>query len=114
MRLASITMENLPHVVPLCYVFHNNSIWIHAEGKRKRHQNFRHNSHVTVIIDQYIDSDWKQNQDIFITGTVLYHKASDSDAQQACKALQSKYIQYKTRLSVAFDMIELKPDTIRQ
>ena len=73
MRLASITKNNNPHVIPLCFVLHKNSIWFHAEGKRKRHENFQYNKSVSIIIDKYVDEDWKKNQGVLIKGKIIYH-----------------------------------------
>ena len=45
--------NNIPHVVPVCYIYKNNNIFFATDYKTKKYQNLMINKRISVIIDLY-------------------------------------------------------------
>src|SRR5215211_4623126 len=45
--------NNIPHVVPVCYIYKNNNIFFASDYKTKKYQNLLKNKRISVIIDLY-------------------------------------------------------------
>lgn len=45
--------NNIPHVVPVCYIYKNNNIFFATDYKTKKYQNLIINKRVSIIIDLY-------------------------------------------------------------
>ena len=45
--------NNIPHVVPVCYIFKDNNIFFATDYKTKKYQNLMMNKRISVIIDHY-------------------------------------------------------------
>jgi nitroimidazol reductase NimA-like FMN-containing flavoprotein (pyridoxamine 5'-phosphate oxidase superfamily) len=45
--------NNIPHVVPVCYIYKNNNIFFATDYKTKKYQNLIINKRVSLIIDLY-------------------------------------------------------------
>ncbi|GIU70839.1 MAG: hypothetical protein KatS3mg003_0318 [Candidatus Nitrosocaldaceae archaeon] len=61
-RLAT-AYNDKPHVVPVCYIFHNNSFYIATDYNTKKFRNIKRNKNVCLIIDEY-----KPNKAIMVEG----------------------------------------------
>jgi PPOX class probable F420-dependent enzyme len=99
-RLATVEADGQPHVVPICFVVVEDSLYsvIDAKPKRrplalKRLQNIAANPRATVVADRY-DADWTRLAWVMLSG-----KASvvDDDAEyaDAVARLTAKYSQYR-------------------
>jgi PPOX class probable F420-dependent enzyme len=62
-RLATVTAQGRPHIVPCCFVLVGEVIYTAVDGKAKttlalrRIENLRINPHAALVVDQYHD-DW--------------------------------------------------------
>ena len=84
-RLATVDQKSCPYVVPVVFVFHENSFFIPLDGKvktvnarkLKRVKNIEKNPNVTLLIDKY-QNDWKKLFFLMIHGkaTVIDGKNS--------------------------------------
>src|ERR671920_246035 len=45
--------NNIPHVVPVCYIYKNNNIIFATDYKTKKYQNLTKNNRISIIIDHY-------------------------------------------------------------
>lgn len=58
--------NNIPHVVPVCYIFRNKNIFFATDYKTKKYRNLLKNKRISIIIDLY---DKKTgNKGIYIDG----------------------------------------------
>ena len=102
-RLATVDQKSHPYVVPVVFVFHENSFFIPLDDKvktvnarkLKRVKNIEKNPNVTLLIDKY-QNDWKKLFFLMIHGkaTVIDEKNSKL-MDKIHKLLISKYPQYK-------------------
>src|SRR5688572_27508707 len=51
-RIAT-SKNDIPHVVPVCYIFKDNNIFFATDYKTKKYQNLMMNKRISVIIDHY-------------------------------------------------------------
>lgn len=52
-RLATVSIKNIPHVVPVTYIFHEGSIYIAVDYGTKKLKNLRQNPYASVVVDTY-------------------------------------------------------------
>ena len=45
--------NNIPHVIPVCYIYKNNKIFFATDYKTKKYQNLIKNKRISLIIDLY-------------------------------------------------------------
>ena len=45
--------ENIPHVKPVSYIFHENSIWVATDYNTRTFKNLKKNSRAGMVIDIY-------------------------------------------------------------
>lgn len=45
--------NNIPHVVPVCYIYKDNNIFFSTDYKTKKYQNLTENKRISLIIDLY-------------------------------------------------------------
>jgi PPOX class probable F420-dependent enzyme len=93
-RLATVTPEGAPHVVPCCFALEGDTIFSAVDGKPKstlqlkRLANIRANPSVALVVDYY-DDDWSQLWWVRIDG-----RARVTESSHAIEYLQAKYQQY--------------------
>ncbi len=118
-RLATVDQKSYPYVVPVVFVFHENSFFIPLDEKvktvnprkLKRVKNIEKNSNVTLLIDKY-QNDWKKL--FFLT---IHGKATVIDGKKnklmdkIHKLLISKYPQYK-KIGIGNSCITIKPTKV--
>ena len=64
-RIATVK-DNIPHVVPVYYIYKNNNIFFATDYKTKKYQNLIKNKRISLIIDLYDKK--KGNKGIHIDG----------------------------------------------
>lgn len=64
-RIAT-SVRDIPHVVPICYVYLNNYIYFATDYNTKKYHNILENNHISISVDVY-DS-IKGNRAIIIHG----------------------------------------------
>ncbi len=102
-RLATVDQKSYPYVVPVVFVFHENSFFIPLDEKvktvnprkLKRIKNIEKNPNVTLLIDKYLN-DWKKLFFLMIHGKATVTDGKNSKIMDKVhKLLISKYPQYK-------------------
>jgi PPOX class probable F420-dependent enzyme len=94
-RLATVTAEGAPHLVPIVFVGHSSTIYTAVDAKPKRTTELRRlaniaaNPRVSILVDQYAD-DWTQLWCVRADGTARVLR----DAPDALALLAEKYPQY--------------------
>jgi PPOX class probable F420-dependent enzyme len=106
-HLATADAEATPHVVPICFVLIEKTIYVaidekpkHADFRRlRRLRNIAENPPVAIVADLYDDADWSR------LGFVLVHAVARilapdpdpaSEHARAVRELRLKYPQYVT------------------
>ncbi|MDR4512161.1 MAG: pyridoxamine 5'-phosphate oxidase family protein [Nitrososphaeraceae archaeon] len=51
-RIATV-FRDMPHVVPICYIYLNNSLYFATDYNTKKYNNILHNNHISIIVDVY-------------------------------------------------------------
>ena len=97
-RLATVTPEGRPHLVPCCFVLDRETIYSAVDGKPKstlalqRLTNIAAHAGVSLLVDQY-DDDWSALWWVRIDGTARV--ASDPNEREwALQLLAAKYPPY--------------------
>ncbi len=118
-RLATVDQKSQPYVVPVVFVFHENSFFIPLDEKTKtvngrklkRVKNIEKNPNVTLLIDKY-QNDWKTLFFLMIHGkaTVIDGK-NNKLMDKVHKLLISKYPQYK-KIGIGNSCIMIKPTKV--
>jgi PPOX class probable F420-dependent enzyme len=98
-RLATVTPEGRPHIVPCCFVLHGERIYSAVDAKPKstldlqRLDNIHAHSQVALLVDHY-DEDWDELWWVRVDGTAqVWGSGPEHDA--ALDALAAKYHQYR-------------------
>jgi PPOX class probable F420-dependent enzyme len=98
-RLATVTPEGRPHVVPICFVLVGNTIYSAVDSKPKsspvlqRFANVVVTPHAAVLVDHY-DADWTQLWWIRADGDAR-PIADPNERTNAIAELRAKYPQYR-------------------
>ena len=118
-RLATVDQKSHPYVVPVVFVFHENSFFIPLDDKTKtvnpknlkRVKNIQKNSNVALIIDKY-QNDWKKLFFLMIHGKATVIDGKNSKIMDKVhKLLISKYPQYK-KIGVGNSCIKINSQRI--
>ena len=103
-RLATADRSGTPHVVPICFVLDDDTLYtaLDAKPKRvevrdlKRVRNIVSNPQVALVFDRYTE-DWTRIGYVLVTGEArLVEDASERAASEAL--LRAKYRQYRSML----------------
>jgi PPOX class probable F420-dependent enzyme len=98
-RLATVTTDGRPHLVPCCFVLHDDTIYSAVDHKPKSTQhlrrltNLRANPNATLLVDHYAD-DWSTLWWVRADGTGRILDAGP-DLAAAIALLVAKYHQYR-------------------
>jgi PPOX class probable F420-dependent enzyme len=98
-RLATVTTDSRPHVVPCCFVLSADTIYSAVDHKPKSTQrlrrlvNLRANPHAALLVDHYAD-DWSSLWWVRADGTARILD-DGPDFATAIALLVAKYDQYR-------------------
>jgi len=115
-RLATVDRNSISYVVPVVFVFHNNSFYIPLDEKTKsvntrklkRVKNIEKNSNVTLLIDEY-QNNWKKLYFLMIHGkAAIVEQKREKLINEVHKLLISKYSQYK-KIGIVNSCIKIRP-----
>jgi len=118
-RLATVDQKSHPYVVPVVFVFHENSFFIPLDEKvktvnarkLKRVKNIEKNPNVTLLIDKY-QNDWKKLFFLMIQGKATITNSKNSKLMDIIhKLLISKYPQYK-KIGIGNSCITINPTKV--
>ncbi len=118
-RLATVDQKSHPYVVPVVFVFHENSFFIPLDEKvktvnprkLKRVMNIEKNPNVTLLIDKY-QNDWKKLFFLMIHGKATVIDGKNSKLMDKIyKLLISKYPQYQ-KIGIGNSCIKINPTKV--
>lgn len=98
-RLATVTAEHKPHIVPCCFAVSGDVVYSAVDHKPKstrqlrRLTNLRANPHAALLVDHY-DDDWSSLWWVRADGTGRILDAAP-DLDRAIALLVAKYDQYR-------------------
>jgi PPOX class probable F420-dependent enzyme len=99
-RLATVDTAGRPHVVPICFVFSDATVYSVLDAKPKsvpverlqRVRNILANPHVQLLIDRY-DEDWSRLAFVQLRGVASLLQPGPEQGE-AVRLLRAKYAQY--------------------
>lgn len=100
-RLATVTPEGTPHIVPCCFAVVGDALVSAVDGKPKsttalrRLDNVRAHPGVTLLVDHYDDADWSQLWWVRVDGMARV-VTDGAEREGALDTLATKYPQYRT------------------
>ena len=65
-RVATVSPGNIPHVVPVSYIFMDNLLFFATDYNTRKYKNLKENKNVAIVIDIY---DSTHNRAVAIQGT---------------------------------------------
>jgi PPOX class probable F420-dependent enzyme len=98
-RLASLTPEGRPHLVPICFALDGDLLYTAVDEKPKRSRrlqrlaNVRAHPEVAVLVDHY-DEDWSRLWWVRLKGAARVVEEGDA-LETALRLLAGKYEQYR-------------------
>ena len=99
-RLATITPQRHPHVVPICFTLHGDSIYSVVDFKPKttidlaRLENVRAHPGVALVVDRYDDEQWNRLWWVRVDGVARVIEGG-VEHTTAIQLLRTKYPQYQ-------------------
>lgn len=117
-RLATADKLGAPHVIPICYEFHESHFYSaidrkpkrSAGGMLKRVRNIRDNPHVAIVIDDYSEQ-WSELAYVMIQGSAAVLDADD-ERHHAESLLRQKYTQYQELLDPGSPVLKITVEKI--
>lgn len=100
-RLATVAPDGRPHLVPLCFVLHGETLFSAVDHKPKRSPrlqrltNLGYESRCALLVDRY-DDDWSQLWWIRLDGRGRV-STDTAERESALRLLAAKYPQYDAR-----------------
>jgi PPOX class probable F420-dependent enzyme len=98
-RLATVTPEGQPHVVPCCFVLDDQTVYSAVDGKPKstlalrRLENVRAHPSCSLLVDHYAE-EWADLWWVRVDGSGRVIERGD-ERERALDLLQAKYAQYR-------------------
>ncbi len=101
-RLATVSANGTPHIVPVVYAYNGAHIYIALDEKRKRVapmqlkrvRNIQANPRVALLVDHY-DEDWSTLMWVRVDGVARILHRGETHAE-AIQLLRAKYPQYRS------------------
>lgn len=120
-RLATLDAEGRPHIVPVCFVFHDKVFYTAIDLKPKRvaperlarMKHIQATPQVALLIDHYRD-DWTQLWYVLARGKAkLVPNSATKERARAIRRLRAKYPQYAAGMLAADALlIRITPERI--
>src|SRR5687768_15374206 len=98
-RLATLTADGRPHLVPICFALEGDTLYSVVDEKPKRSkrlqrlENVRRRPEVTVLVDHY-EEDWSRLWWVRLDGTARVLDEGE-EREHALVLLRTKYEQYR-------------------
>jgi PPOX class probable F420-dependent enzyme len=99
-RLATVRADGAPHIVPCCFVLHQDTVFSAVDGKPKstralrRLDNVRAEPRATLLVDCY-DEDWTALWWVRVDANARVVDGDTAVFTNAVALLQDKYEQYR-------------------
>ena len=122
-RLATSDAGGQPAVIPICYAFDGECLYVALDEKPKsvpdhelkRVRNIRANPRVAVVVDHYSE-DWSELVYVLISGTaeIISPSENDNEHRRAVEMLREKYPQYRSMKLGERPIIKITPTRIKR
>jgi PPOX class probable F420-dependent enzyme len=118
-HLATVDEQGQPHVVPVCWVWHEGAIYTPIDEKPKRpgggplqrERNIVRNAAVCLTVDRY-DEDWTKLAWLQIRGVAAILR-SGLECPAALAELRMRYPQYRAMDLESRPLIQITPSIVR-
>jgi PPOX class probable F420-dependent enzyme len=118
-HLGTVDEQGQPHVVPICYAWHQGVLFTPIDEKPKRpgsgplrrQRNIDKNPRVCLTVDRY-DDDWSRLAWLQIRATADMVESGEL-RRAAIDALRARYAQYRSMDLESRPVIQLTPVTVR-
>jgi PPOX class probable F420-dependent enzyme len=112
-HLATADRAGAPHLVPVCFAVHDESLYITIDEKPKRHdiplkrlRNIQQNPQVAVTVDRW-DEDWTRLAWVMLRGPAeILTEGAEHDSAQVM--LRQRYPQYRSMDIASLPVIALR------
>ena len=121
-HLATADSSGAPHVVPICYVLLDETVYIAIDEKPKasnlsrlrRLKNIAENPRVAIVADVYDDEDWSRLGFVLLRAEARVLSPESDEHAGAVAALRARYAQYRemaleTRPMIAARITSISP-----
>ncbi len=101
-RLATVGADGRPHIVPVCFVLDEQTLYFAVDSKPKRTTNLQRlrniaaNPAVSILVDHYED-DWTRLWWVRVDGDARV-VTDEVEARKAVKLLTARYSQYRANV----------------
>jgi uncharacterized protein len=132
-RIASIDSDGFPQIIPMNFVFVNNSIYMHSHTKGEKLENIKNNSKVGFEVDREVEflpsyftspTDASQADTLYISVVIKGHGSIVADKTEKAMALnalmkkyqpEGNYEKITSQMQVVDEVaiIKITPKTIR-
>jgi PPOX class probable F420-dependent enzyme len=98
-RLSTVGADGRPHIVPVCFVLDEQTLYFAVDSKPKRTTNLQRlrniaaNAAVSILVDHYED-DWSRLWWVRVDGDARV-VTDEAEAHKAVKLLAARYSQYR-------------------
>jgi PPOX class probable F420-dependent enzyme len=98
-RLATVGADGRPHIVPICFVLEERTLYFAIDSKPKQTRNLKRlrniaaNPAVSILVDHY-DEDWDKLWWVRLDGDARV-VADQAGIQNAMRLLAARYAQYR-------------------
>ena len=93
-RLATVSADGVPNVVPLCHVFAGGKIYLGSSDRGTKIRNIKANPRVAVVVDVYSDF-WNGLMGVMVQGRAKLIERGPA-FQRARRRLYDKFRHYRT------------------
>ncbi len=118
-HLATVSGSGEPQVVPVCYAYDGERLFIAIDEKPKRRdrklqrvRNIEETGRAALIIDRYDDCDWSRLAWVMIRGTATMLGPEDSSHSAIIEQLRRRYDQYREMALEGAPVIAITPERI--
>ncbi len=120
-RLATVSADARPSVIPICYAFDGEHLYSSIDEKPKsvgaqslkRVRNVQQNPRVALVVDDYSE-DWSSLIYVLITGTATLMMPGLGEHTRAVELLREKYPQYRAMKIDERPIIRITPTRIKR
>jgi PPOX class probable F420-dependent enzyme len=112
-RVATVSAEGVPHLVPVCHALAGQKVYIGSGTDATKVRNLKSNPRIVVTVDEYSDH-WSSLKGVMIQGRARLIERGPGFTR-AREALYDKYPQYSKEAALATSdsvIIEITPSRV--
>jgi PPOX class probable F420-dependent enzyme len=112
-RVATVSAEGVPHLVPVCHALAGQKLYIGSGSDATKVRNLTANPRITVTVDEYSDH-WSSLKGVMIQGRARLIERGPAFTR-ARAALYAKYPQYRKEAALATSdsvIVEVSPSRV--